>query len=87
MLGLFRLIVVNKLANSLIIGKKNFFLLNVLRINVGMKFIHKNNQKGNNITIVINNSCGKIFIFKAFSNHNFLQSPEPLQVFLKIINL
>ena len=32
----------NKLANSLI-DKKNFFLLKVLRINVGMTFNDKNN--------------------------------------------
>ena len=33
----------NKLANSFIIGKKNFLLLNVLNINVGMTFNDKNN--------------------------------------------
>ena len=33
----------NKLANSLIIGKENFVLLKVLRIDVGMTFNHKNN--------------------------------------------
>ena len=32
-----------KLANSLIIGKKNFILLKVIRINVGMTFNHENN--------------------------------------------
>ena len=34
-----------------------------------------------------NNSCGKIFKFVIFSNYNFLQSPERLQAFLRIINL
>ena len=33
----------NKLPNSLIIGKQKFVLLKVLRINVGMTFIDKNN--------------------------------------------
>ena len=64
----------NKLANSLIIGKKNFVLLKVLRINVGMKFNHKKIKKIAMI-IAINNSCGKIFKFEVFSN-NFLHLPE-----------
>ena len=38
----------NKLANSRMIEKKIFFLLKVLRINVGMTFNHKNIKKGNN---------------------------------------
>ena len=39
---LFHLIVMNKLANSLIIAKKSFFSLKVLRINVGMTFNDEN---------------------------------------------
>ena len=48
----------NKLANSLIIGKKIFFLLKVLRINVGMTFNNKNNLKDNN------NHCYKQFLWR-----------------------
>ena len=76
----------NKLANSLIINKKNFFFLKMLRINVGMDLITKINKKVT-ITIVINNSCGKILKFEVFSNYDFFQSPERLQVFLRMINL
>ena len=42
----------NKLENSLIIGKKNFFLLKVLRISVEMTFNHKIIKKVT-ITIVL----------------------------------
>ena len=35
----------------------------------------------------MNNSCGEIFKFETFTNYNFLQTPERLQVFIQIINL
>ena len=49
----------NKLPNSLNIGKKKFFLQKVLGNDVGMTSSHKNNLKSNS-TIVINNSCQNI---------------------------
>ena len=46
----------NKLVNSLIVGERNFLLLKVLCINVGMTLNHKNNLKDNN------NYCYKQFL-------------------------